>query len=162
MSDEVKKGGRPTKLNRKRHDEAVEYASGGSSTEDIAAHLGVVSSTIHRWLKIGKRARINRDEHGIRIPPAHRAMARFSMEVSRASAEYRRVLHGCVVGAAVTGDPRAALALLKVSDRATYGDHQRTEVSGPDGGPVVVSTMTVGDAIAGAIAATPGLVLDDE
>ena len=149
--------GRPTLLTRKRIAVAVELALGGETKAGIAAHLGITADTVHRWVKEGARARRDKDERGIAIPRDMRLRAEFSEALQRARAEYGSAMHGMLLGATAAGDVKAIHIALKEHDRDRWGDHQRTEISGPDGGPVQVATMSVADCIAAATAETPWL-----
>ena len=118
--------------------------------------------TVRRWIRDGVRARRAADE-GIAVPANRTAMAEFSVAIQKAKARARKNALEFIKGA-MSGQWQAAAWYLERTSPADYGRSTRTEISGPDAGPIQVASGSIGDAIKAALAATPEIVVrgDDE
>ncbi len=153
--------GRRSILTKKARDAIVTELREGGLTRDAAAIAGVCVDTVRRWQREGARAMRDRVDRNIAIPRNRRAQVEFAREVAKAKAMARKDALGCIRGA-MADSWQAAAWYLERTAPGDYGTKTGVEISGPEGGPVQVDTGgSLKDAIAAAIAATPGIIADD-
>lgn len=124
------KPGRKTKLTPERQTKILNAIRAGAYMETAAAAAGVNKETLYAWLK---RGNVEPESiFGAFVEAVHEAQA---------SAELRDVL--TLSKAAADGDWRAAAWRLERKFPKRWGLTTKTELSGPNGGPVVTSSVDV-------------------
>ena len=116
--------GRPTKLTPATQAKILESIRAGLTHKLACMRVGVNDSTFYRWLQEGSQARSGRYKD-------------FHDEVMRANADSAEVLLNQIRIKAYE-DWRAAAFILERRFPDDYG--KRTELTGKDGGPVIVET----------------------
>ena len=126
---------RPTKLTDEIQDKIVAALTGGNYQDTAAAYAGISRSTFYGWLERGRieAARLQNKE---KANPKETVFLEFSraVENARASAEVRNVT--LIQQAANSGTWQAAAWHLERSYPQRWGRINRTEISGPEGGPI--------------------------
>lgn len=131
--------GRPIKLNEEIKNKIISAIRAGNYMETSAAYAGISKSSLYEWLKRGEREkqRIERNKR-FKIRKSEEIFVDFSdaVEKALAEAEIRDVMR--IERAAEVYWQAAAWRLeRKFPDR--WGRKIKTELSGPDGGPIEVS-----------------------
>lgn len=158
----AKRMGRPSLLSDEVETLIVAELKDGSSTEDAGALCGINVDTVRHWVREGVRAQRALDEDGTAIPDNRVAMVQFSAAVKLAKAEARKHARSHIKRAMPT-QWQAAAWFLERSAPEQYGKQTKTEISGPDQGPIQVEAKgSLGDAIDAAIAATSEIVVDGD
>jgi len=123
-------------LTDEMHDRIIGALRLGNYVEHAATYAGVSRATLYNWLKKGDAARQKRDNDEELSENEHR-YARFSEEVdsARAAAIVRNV--GIIQQAAQTNWQAAGWFLERTAPQH-FGRQIRTELSGPDRGPIQV------------------------
>lgn len=113
----------------------------GNYVEDACEYAGLSRYTLYKWLRRGK-AEIDRIQEGHKPDPAEDVYVNIvnTIEKARAEAVVRNVT--LIQNAARDGSWQAAAWWLERTRPSQFGRRLATEVSGPDGGPVVVETVT--------------------
>ena len=108
----------------------------GNYVEHAATYAGISRATLYNWLKKGDAARERRDS-GEELDDNEERYARFSEDVdtARAAAIVRNV--GIIQQAAQTNWQAAGWFLERTAPQH-FGRQIRTELSGPDRGPIQV------------------------
>jgi hypothetical protein len=108
----------------------------GNYVEHAATYAGISRATLYNWLKKGDAARERRDA-GEELDDNEERYARFSEDVdtARAAAIVRNV--GIIQQAAQTNWQAAGWFLERTAPQH-FGRQIRTELSGPDRGPIQV------------------------
>lgn len=122
--------GRPTKLTPETHKAIVEAIGLGATYATAAACAGVSYDTFNEWMKAGDSATRNNK------------FSEFSEAVRRAEAECKYKATKVIIKAMADGEWKAALEFLRRRDRAEWGDNIKQELTGKDGGPIDVATMS--------------------
>ena len=119
------------------HDRIVGTLRLGNYVEHAASYAGISRGTLYNWLKKGDEARAKR-EHGAELDEVEERYARFSEDVdnARAAAVVRNV---SIIQQAAQTNWQAAGWWLERTAPQHFGRQMRTEVSGPNKGPVQVS-----------------------
>jgi hypothetical protein len=106
----------------------------GNYVEHAATYAGISRATLYNWLKMGDVARERRDA-GEELDETDERYARFSEDVdtARAAAIVRNV--GIIQQAAQTNWQAAGWFLERTAPQH-FGRQIRTELSGPDRGPI--------------------------
>lgn len=127
----------PLLLNDEMHERIVHTLRLGNYVEHAASYAGISRATLYNWLKKGDLAREKR-ESGETLDETEERYARFSEDVdnARAAAIVRNV--GIIQQAAQTNWQAAGWWLERTAPQH-FGRQMRTEVSGPNQGPVQVS-----------------------
>jgi transposase len=112
---------RPTKLTAEVQERIVQAIRAGNYAEAACQAAGISPSSLYRWLARGQQE-----------PGRYRE---FRQAVLRAEAE-GEVHAVATVRRAMAEDWRAALAYLERRHPARWQRQQRTELTGPDGGPI--------------------------
>lgn len=117
--------GRPTKLTQEVHDKIVTAIRAGNYIETAAAYGGIAKQTLYDWLKRGE------------ADPGS-AYGKFldAVERAKADAEVRDLY--LIDQAAQDGSWQAAAWKLERKFPQKWGRVNRTEISGPEGAPLVV------------------------
>jgi hypothetical protein len=127
--------GRPTKLTPDIHRAIVTALEAGNYQDDSAAYAGVSTSALYNWMARG-RAERERVEAGEKPRKAEAIFVEFvdAVESARAKAAVRHVAN--IAKAANEGAWQASAWYLERSYPQKWGRLNRTEISGPDGGPI--------------------------
>jgi len=127
--------GRPSKLNQETQDKIVTALQAGNYQDTASAYAGVSTAAFYNWME---RGRIERDRltAGEKPNKNETIFAEFvdAVEKARASAEVRSVV--LINKAANEGTWQAAAWFLERSHPQRWGRLNRTEISGPAGGPI--------------------------
>lgn len=119
------------------HDRIVGTLRLGNYVEHAASYAGISRGTLYNWLKKGDEARAKR-ENGAELDEVEGRYARFSEDVdnARATAVVRNV---SIIQQAAQTNWQAAGWWLERTAPQHFGRQMRTEVSGPNQGPVQVA-----------------------
>ena len=127
--------GRPSKLTDDVQQRIVAALAAGNYQDTASAYAGINKQTFYNWMERGRaeRDRINNGEK------ARKNETRYvdfldAVESARAGAEVRSV--HLISKAANEGTWQAAAWFLERSHPQRWGRLNRTEISGPDGGPI--------------------------
>lgn len=145
--------GRPDKLTEERGRRIVNLIAAGNYVETAAAACGVSKVTLYDWLKRGARAKAGkfRDFSDAVAEATARAEARDLLAIDRAAAGHDVVKTTRKVGSDKTveetttttreSDWRAAAWRLERKYPDRWGRIDKTEISGPGGGPIPVEVL---------------------
>lgn len=127
--------GRPTKLTKDVQQKIVSALTAGNYQDTAAAFAGVSKQTFYNWMERG-RIENERIAAGHKPRKAETPFVDFldAVESARAQAEVRSV--GLISKAANEGTWQAAAWYLERSHPQKWARINRTEISGPDGGPI--------------------------
>lgn len=119
------------------HDRIVNTLRLGNYVEHAASYAGISRATLYNWLKKGDEAREKR-ENGAELDEIEERYARFSEDVdnARATAVVRNV---SIIQQAAQTNWQAAGWWLERTAPQHFARQVRTELSGPNQGPVQVS-----------------------
>ena len=119
------------------HDRIVGTLRLGNYVEHAASYAGISRATLYNWLKKGDEARAKR-EIGAELDEVEERYARFSEDVdnARATAVVRNV---SIIQQAAQTNWQAAGWWLERTAPQHFGRQMRTEVSGPNQGPIQVT-----------------------
>lgn len=120
------KPGRKTRLTPERQAKIVNAIRAGAYIETAAAAAGINKTSLYAWLKKGER-----------YPGTIFSAFADAVNEALAQAEMRDVL---AISKAAGEDWRAAAWRLERKFPGRWGQITRTQISGPDGGPVRVNT----------------------
>lgn len=115
---------RPTKLTTEVRDKIVQALNAGNYQDTAARYAGISEATFYRWMTEAQQPGASKDLREFRE----------AVESARAQAEIRSV--ALINKAAQDGTWQAAAWFLERSHPQKWGRIQRTEISGPDGGPI--------------------------
>jgi hypothetical protein len=115
---------RPTKLTPELLAEIIRNLRSCAYRETACAAAGIDSKTLRNWLKLAKRG-----------GQANAIYRRFAAELEEAEAK-TEIVDLVTIGKAARDDWRAAAWRLARKNPERWGDRQRLEHSGPDGGPI--------------------------
>ena len=127
--------GRPTKLTDEIQQKILQALAAGNYQDTAAAYAGISTSTFYNWLERGKTERV-RISAGEKPKKTEEPYVEFvdAIESARAQAEVRSV--ALIQKAANDGTWQAAAWYLERSHPQRWGRLNRTEISGPEGGPI--------------------------
>jgi hypothetical protein len=137
-----RRGGRPTLLDRQRHDTIVASILAGNYEEVSAQAAGVHPATFYRWMARGDTALPDPlpDDYNPDNDPDHIYREfRDDVKQARAQAEQRNIL---IIQRAAPTTWQAAAWWLERSYPARYGRRTVLEHTGPEGGPIQVRTLS--------------------
>lgn len=127
--------GRPTKLTPEIQRAIVSALEAGNYQDDSAAFAGISTSALYNWIARG-RAERERIEAGGKPTKSEAPFVEFvdAVESARAKAAVRHVAN--IAKAANEGAWQASAWYLERSYPQKWGRINRTEISGPGGGPI--------------------------
>lgn len=120
-----------------RTEHIIKALRAGNYLETAASMAGIHRATVYRWLNEGRDAEFKLDA-GERLSKDEEAKMAFYLEVDQARAEARAAALRVITNAATTGQWQAAAWFLERTAPQEYGRFQRTEISGPNEGPLEV------------------------
>lgn len=140
------------------HDRIVGTLRLGNYVEHAASYAGISRGTLYNWLKKGDEARAKRESGG-ELDEVEERYARFSEDVdnARATAVVRNV---SIIQQAAQTNWQAAGWWLERTAPQHFGRQVRTELSGPNQGPVQVNVSR--DELIEEITRLLDVVTDDE
>ena len=109
--------GAPTKYNKARHDEIVKSLEAGMSRTTAAELVGINRGTLETWREVN---------------PA------FNSAVIKAIAKAKARATVTITKAVQAGDVSAAFRYLALQEKDEWGETQKHEHSGPDGGAITL------------------------
>lgn len=126
---------RPTKLTKELQQKIISALTAGNYQDTAAAYAGISTSCFYNWLERGKKER-DRLAAGEKAKKTEQIFLEFvdAIESARAQAEVRSV--ALIQKAANDGTWQAAAWYLERSHPQRWGRLNRTEISGPEGGPI--------------------------
>lgn len=137
----AKKTGRPTLLDEDRLQRITDALRNGAYIEHAAQAAGITSRTYHAWMERGRNER-DRISAGLE-PDEHEAVyLQFLQSVERAQSEAAVDLLGEIANHARNGTWQAAAWILERKFPRQWGRMDRTEHTGPEGGPVKLDVST--------------------
>lgn len=166
---EGRKSGRPSKLTPRLRDQIVGYVRVGNFASVAARAAGIGESTFYRWMERGERAATDLEELAtmtraqlMRVArerrmkiPARAARADVLELVVASDAPYRE-FREAIKGAEAQAEAAAVVVIREAMPTSwqaaawylerrypdRYARRERTEVSGPGGGPLRISSLT--------------------
>jgi len=144
--EKSKRGGRPTKLTKIVQDAICDSIRAGNYIEPSAIRAGVCKETLYNWLR---RASIEienaRNDKWYVIPTKERKYIAFFHAVRRAEAEAEARDVEIIRNAGSAGYWQASAWRLERKHYDRWGRKQAIEHSGPEGKPVKVQRIRIGD-----------------
>lgn len=139
--------GRPTKLNKTVQEEICAAIRAGNYIEPSAIRAGVTKETLYNWLRRASRElEKDRSDKWYRIPTKERKYVAFfhAVKKAEADAEARDV---AIISKAALVQWQAAAWRLERKHYQRWGRKQAIEHSGPEGKPVKVQRIRIGDEV---------------
>jgi transposase len=136
-----KKPGRPTLLDDERLEAITTALRNGAYIDHAAQAAGITARTYHAWMERGRNER-DRLNAGLEADPNEAPFVQFLQSVERAQSEAAVDLLGEIANHARNGTWQAAAWILERKFPRQWGRFDRTEHSGPDGGPVRLDVST--------------------
>jgi transposase len=136
-----KKPGRPTLLDDDRLEAITNALRNGAYIDHAAQAAGIGTSTYHAWMERGRTER-DRRRAGLAPDDNETKYLEFLESVERAQSEAAVDLLGEIANHARNGTWQAAAWILERKFPRQWGRFDRTEHSGPEGGPVRLDVST--------------------
>lgn len=144
--EKSRRGGRPTKLTPQVQDEICESIRAGNYIEPSALRAGVTKESLYNWLRrAGCEIEKSNTNKKYRIPAKEKKYIEFFHAVKQAEAEAEAHDLAVIRHAAAVGHWQAAAWRLERKHYDRWGRRQAIEHSGPDGKPVRVQRIRIGD-----------------
>jgi hypothetical protein len=137
-----KTAGRPTSLTTDAQERILEAIKAGNYNETAAKYAGIAVSTFYGWMERGRRERDRIAALGGEPDAKEVTFLDFMEAVEKAEAESEVRDVAIIARAAATGTWQAAAWRLERKHPRKYGRFDRSEVSGPEGGPVRIDVST--------------------
>ena len=137
----TKKRGRKTLLNPQRLEAITTMLRAGAYVDDSCRAVGISKATFYVWLNRGNVQR-ERLAAGLEIEPDEAPYLEFLDAVEEADAEgiISHVMN--IDNAAKNGTWQASAWILERKQPRKWGRYDRTEISGPEGGPIQINVST--------------------
>lgn len=148
--------GRPTKLTPDLAYKVYGFLRNGASFVAVCRALSINTSSFTEWRKPCALEESDDHEHGPRCQHIVEVMARgdngpagtgeflpFSAIVERAMGEHEALMVTSITGAVIQGDAKSAFEMLKRRYPESWNQPDKVELSGPDGGAIVVDDPRV-------------------
>lgn len=137
----AKKTGRPTLLDEDRLERISNALRDGASIEHASRAAGIHRATYHNWVE---RGRNERDRRGAGLPADENEtpFLDFLDTIEKAQAEAAVNFIGEIASHARNGTWQAAAWILERKYPREWGRFDRTEHTGPEGGPVKLDVST--------------------
>lgn len=136
-----KKIGRPTLLDEDRLEAITSALRNGAYIEHAAQAAGINPSTYHLWMDRGRTER-DRRRAGLEPDANETKYLEFLEAVERAQSEAAVDLLGEIANHARNGTWQAAAWILERKFPRQWGRFDRTEHTGPEGGPMRLDVST--------------------
>mgnify|MGYP003642701083 CR=1 FL=1 len=136
-----KKAGRKTLLNEARLEAITTLLRAGSYIDDSCKSVGISVGTFYNWMSRGQVQR-ERQTAGLEIEEKETPFLEFleAVEVADAEGIVGHVMN--IDHAAKNGAWQASAWILERKQPKKWGRHDRTEISGPEGGPININVST--------------------
>jgi transposase-like protein len=135
------KTGRKTLLNEQRQEAIATMLRAGAYIDDACRAVGIHRTTFYNWLQRGniQRERLNA---GLEIESDEQPFLDFLDTIEEADAEgiIGHVMN--IDNAAKNGTWQASAWILERKQPRKWGRYDRTEISGPEGGPIQITVST--------------------
>lgn len=141
METTPKKVGRKTLLNENRLNGIKTMLTAGAYVEDACRSVGIHRATFYNWIQRGNIQR-ERLAAGLKVEPEENLFLEFLDTVEQADAEgiISHVMN--IDNAAKNGTWQASAWILERKQPHKWGRADRTEISGPQGGPIEINVST--------------------
>lgn len=137
----AKKTGRKTLLTDQRQEAIATMLRAGAYVEDACRAVGIHRATFYNWMARGatQRERLNA---GLEIEPDEQPYLDFldTMEEADAEGIIGHVMN--IDNAAKNGTWQASAWILERKQPKKWGRADRTEITGPEGGPIQITVST--------------------
>ena len=135
------KRGRKTLLTPDRLEAITTMLRAGSYVDDACRAVGIHRATFYNWMQRGnvQRERLNA---GLEIEPDEQIFLEFLDTVEEADAEGIIGHLMNIDHAAKNGTWQASAWILERKQPRKWGRFERTEISGPEGGPIHINVST--------------------
>ena len=144
--EKSKRGGRPTKLTADVQAEICESIRAGNYIEPSAIRAGVTKESLYNWLRrAGRELEKSNTNKKYRIPAKERKYIEFFHAVKQAEAEAEARDLEVIRRAGQLGQWQASAWRLERKHYDRWGRRQAIEHSGPQGKPVRVQRIRIGD-----------------
>lgn len=137
----AKKTGRPTLLDDERMQRICNALRDGASIEHASRSAGIHRATYHNWMERGRTER-DRRAAGIPADDHEQPFLDFLDAVEKAQSDAVVNLIGEIANHARNGTWQAAAWILERKYPKEWGRFDRTEHTGPEGGPVRIDVST--------------------
>ena len=137
----AKKTGRPRLLDEDKLERITSALRNGAYIEHAAQAAGIGVSTYHSWMDRGRTER-DRRRAGLNPDENEDIFVEFLEAVERAQSEAAVDLLGEIANHARNGTWQAAAWILERKFPRQWGRMDRTEHTGPEGGPVKLDVST--------------------
>lgn len=136
-----KKTGRKTLLTQERVNAITSMLRAGAYVEDACLAVGIHRSTFYNWITRGTTQR-ERHNAGLEIEPDEQPFLDFLDTVEQADAEglINHLMN--IDHAANNGTWQASAWILERKQPKKWGRQDRTEITGPEGGPIQINVST--------------------
>lgn len=133
--------GRKTLLNQQRLEAITTMLRAGAYIDDACKSVGISNTTFYNWLQRGnvQRERLNA---GLETEPKEEPFLQFLEAVETADAEGIIGHLMNIDHAAKNGTWQASAWILERKQPRKWGRFERTEISGPEGGPIHINVST--------------------
>jgi len=137
--------GRPSIYDPERHPGEAEYYAGeGMTNQEIASSMGIATSTLSEWMRIHPLFS-DAVKRGKQIADDKVEKSLYKRAIGQYVEETKRVDDGSSVRIETTSkyiaDTTAMIFWLKNRKPQEWRDKQQTEISGPEGKPLVVKVL---------------------
>ena len=132
---------RPTLLDDEKLETIVEALRNGTAAAHAIRAAGVAKSTYYSWLTRGREERDRRNA-GLKPDTKEEPFLDFLDATEKAEAEGAALHMQNIAQTALNGTWQASAWILERRFPRDYGRFDRSEVSGPDGGPVRLDVST--------------------
>lgn len=137
----AKKPGRPTLLDEDKMERIANALRVGCYIDDAALAAGISTRTYHNWMERGRTER-DRIAAGLKADPNEDPFVQFLHTIERAQAEAAVHHLQNIATHAADGSWQASAWILERKFPRKWGRFDRTEHSGPEGGPVRIDVST--------------------
>ena len=133
--------GRKTLLNEQRLETIATMLRAGAYVDDACRAVGIHRSTFYNWMQRGniQRERLNA---GLEIEASEQPFLDFLDTIEEADAEGIIGHLMNIDNAAKNGTWQASAWILERKQPKKWGRYDRTEITGPEGGPIQINVST--------------------
>ena len=135
------RAGRKTLLNDKRLKAITTMLRAGAYVDDACQSVGISDRTFYNWANRG-RVQEERIEAGLEIEPDEEPFLQFLRSIREADAEGIIGHLMNIDNAAKNGTWQASAWILERKQPKKWGRYDRTEITGPEGGPIQINVST--------------------
>lgn len=136
-----KKAGRKTLLTPERLEAITTMLRAGAYVDDACRSVGISDRTFYNWMQRGN-VQQERLAAGLEVEPDEEPFLQFLHSVQEADAEGIIGHLMNIDHAAKNGTWQASAWILERKQPRKWGRFERTEISGPEGGPIHINVST--------------------